>query len=113
MPRQKIPPEAFSYYRDLGVERSYQAVANHYGVTKKAVTNRAIKEGWQKRLEKLETLKSVNSIQELKEQRLKALSLIQAKAIETLKRVPFTSPMDAVRAMVLSIRELRVELGEC
>ena len=47
---RKIPPDAFDFYFSLGPPRSYQAVANKYGVTKRAVTNLAGREDWQRRL---------------------------------------------------------------
>ncbi len=34
----KIPPDALEYYLVLGPDRSYQKVADHYGVSKRAVT---------------------------------------------------------------------------
>ena len=48
--RLKITPDAFDYYRSLGPSRSYQKVAEHYGATKKAVSDHATKEGWRRRL---------------------------------------------------------------
>ena len=48
----KIPPDAFDYYFGLGTGRSYQAVADRYGVTKRAVTNYATRERWRERLPK-------------------------------------------------------------
>ncbi len=51
---KKIPPEAFDHYFSLGPPRSYQAVAERYGVTKRAVTNLARREDWQRRLTEIE-----------------------------------------------------------
>ena len=48
MPARKIPPEAFDHYFSLGPERSYEAVARKYGVTKRAVTKLAKRESWQR-----------------------------------------------------------------
>ena len=39
---RKIPPEAFDFYFELGPGRSYQAVADHFSVTKQAVTKKAV-----------------------------------------------------------------------
>ena len=47
---KKLPPDAFHYYVGLGVNRSYQAVAEKYGVSKRAVTSRAVQEDWQGRV---------------------------------------------------------------
>ena len=38
---RKIPPDAFAYYFSLGPNRSYLAVAKHFGVSKQAVTKLA------------------------------------------------------------------------
>jgi hypothetical protein len=35
--RGKLPFDTFDFYFGLGPSRSYQAVADHYGVTKRAV----------------------------------------------------------------------------
>ena len=42
MGRTKLPAEALEYYLALGVDRSYQAVADHFGVTKQTIVNRAL-----------------------------------------------------------------------
>ena len=42
----KIPPDALEYYLGLGPDRSYQKVADHYGVSKRAVTKLAARERW-------------------------------------------------------------------
>ena len=55
MPRKlKLPRESFEKYIEMGCSRSYQAIAEHYGVSKVAVTNRARSEKWQERLVALE-----------------------------------------------------------
>lgn len=46
----KLPDDAFQFYLSLGADRSYEAVAHHYGVTKRAVTKRAANENWQDKL---------------------------------------------------------------
>ena len=50
----KIPTDAFDFYFSLGPGRSYQAVADKVGVSKRAVTKCADREGWQARLHDLE-----------------------------------------------------------
>ena len=50
----KIPPDALQYYLGLGLDRSYQKVADHYGVSKRAVTKLAARERWQDKVIELE-----------------------------------------------------------
>ncbi len=116
---RKIPSDAFDVYFALGTERSYQALADKYGVTKKAITLAAKRERWQQRILELEAKareasdqKIRESLEERTERNLTRLRFIQAKAIETLKRVPIESAMDAVRAFTGTLREERVILGE-
>jgi hypothetical protein len=51
---KRIPTDAFEYYLGLGPSRSYQAVAEKYDVSKRAVTALASREGWQVRMGKIE-----------------------------------------------------------
>ena len=43
---KRIPDDAFSFYASLGPTRSYQAVADRYWVSKRAVVKHAAKEKW-------------------------------------------------------------------
>ncbi|RMF71541.1 MAG: hypothetical protein D6744_17815, partial [Planctomycetota bacterium] len=54
MGRQSLPVDAFEYYVALGPKRSYQAVADHFGTSKRSVARRAASENWQTRLRELE-----------------------------------------------------------
>ena len=65
--KRKIPSDAFEFYVSLGPSRSYQAVADHYDVTKRAVTQCATREGWAERLSKLEREAREKSDQKLGE----------------------------------------------
>ena len=51
---RKIPTDAFDHYFSMGPGRSYQAVADKYGVSKRAVTYAAKREEWPKRLMDIE-----------------------------------------------------------
>lgn len=115
----KIPPEAFDFYFSLGPGRSYQAVAEKYGVTKKAVTNLAKRENWQQRLADIEAKAREEADQQkadeskrAHEHRMKALRLVLGKGVEALQRLSFESPADAARAVGLAVKEMRVELDE-
>src|SRR5206468_8715132 len=51
---KKIPTDAFDFYFSLGPARSYQAVADKYQVSKRAVVGVAKREDWQRRLSEVE-----------------------------------------------------------
>ncbi len=116
---KKIPADAFDHYFSLGPGRSYQQVADRYGVTKRAVTALAKREIWQTRHAEIEEKARVrldekkgDALDAAHEQRLKALRLVLGKGIEGLRGMSIDSPRDAVQAIGLAVREIRVELGE-
>lgn len=115
----KIPPDAFAYYHALGSGRSYQGVAEHFGVSKRSVVDRAVKENWQARLAEVEAKaraaaddRIVETLDALNGRHLRMLRMIQGKAIEALKSMPLATAMDAVRALDMSIKQERTILGE-
>ena len=115
----RIPPEAFDFYVALGPDRSYQKVADEYGVSKRAVTKLAGREGWQRRLEDLERRsrersdeKAVESLEAMSERHLRLLKLVQGRALETLRSMPLTTAMEAVRALDMAIRQERLVRGQ-
>ncbi len=115
----KIPPDAFTFYFGLGSDRSYQAVADRYGVSKRSVTKLAVQENWQDRIATLGRKARENSDQRILEtledmngRHLKTLRVIQGKALETLKAMPLASAMEAVRALDMSIGKERIIRGE-
>ncbi len=119
MPQRRIPHDAFDFYFGLGPDRSYEKVASRYGFTKRAITKVAARERWQARIEKVEAeararsdLKKVDTLAVEKERHLQALRLVLGKGIEGLRAMAITHPMDAVRAIGIAVREIRVELGE-
>lgn len=116
---RKLPPDAFDFYQALGQSRSYQAVADRYRVTKRAVTLLAAREQWQERVLELERKarvrsdeKAVESLEEMNTRHLKVLRFIQSRSIETMKSTPLDSAMDAVRAYALSVDKERLIRGE-
>jgi transposase len=116
---RKLPADALEYYVQLGAGRSYAAVAAKFGVSKRAVTKRAEKEGWQKRVAELETKarqavekRAVESLEQMNERHLLSLKVVQGKALEALRKMPLDSAIDAVRALDLGIRQERLIRGE-
>jgi hypothetical protein len=116
---KKIPPDAFEQYMALGPSRSYRAVATRYKVSKRAVTNLALREKWQEKVQDLESKakeaavqKSQETLEAINARHLKALRVIQGKALEALRQMPLESAMDAVRAIDIAVRQERVIVGE-
>jgi len=115
----RIPPEAFEYYAGLGPSRSYKAVAERFGVSKRAVVEYARVDQWQERLAALEAKAKENSeqrilesLEAMNERHLKSLRVVQGKALEALKGMSLTTAMDAIRALDLAIKRERTIRGE-
>lgn len=116
---RKIPDNAFEVYAAMGERRSYQAVADRYGVSKRSVVKRAIAESWQERLVRVESTarekvdaKTAETLEVMNERHLKILQAIQARALEALRSIPLRTAFDAIRALELSIRQERLIRGE-
>ncbi len=116
---KKIPPEAFDFYFSLGPGRSYQAVADRYGVSKRAVTNLAKREDWQRRLVEIEAKareeadkKNAQTLKAIHERQLQSLRLVQRRAIERLRETPLETSAEAARALAGAIKQENVILGE-
>ncbi len=115
----KLPDDAFEYYVSLGGARSYRVVAEKYGVSKRAVTNRATRDHWQDRLreimrraQKKAEAALGETLAEMFERHLRLLQVIQGKALESLKSMPLTSAWDAVKALDMVMdREAKIRAG--
>ena len=116
---RKIPPDAFEFYFGLGPDRSYQAVADKYGVSKRAITSVASREGWQARMLKIDREsreksdhRAVEALDAVREKHLGALQFVLGKAIEALRSMPLDTAMEAVRAIEMVIRQERLVRGD-
>ncbi len=116
---RKIPPDAFEFYHSLGPGRSYQAVADEYGVTKRAVTDFAKRERWSQRLEAIERearersdKKIAETLEEIRGRHLKTLRAMNARALSALQQFPLNSGMEAMRAAEMVIKLERLIAGE-
>jgi hypothetical protein len=117
--RRKIPPEAFSHYLSLGQSRSYESVAAHFNVSKRAITNLAVRENWQMKLKDAERQarekaeeKALESLEEMNLRHLKTVQLIQRKALDGMRTLPLASGIDCVRALTLALEKERLIRGE-
>jgi predicted DNA-binding protein YlxM (UPF0122 family) len=116
---RKIPPEAFDFYLSLGVKRSYQAVAEHFNVSKSAVVGCAKREEWQKRVAQIDAkaraatdTKAVQSREELIDHHLKLWQAVERRSLEALRAFPLSSAIDAVRALNMATRNTMLLRGE-
>lgn len=117
--RNKIPEDAFDYYLALGPGRTYATVAQHFQVSVRGVTKRALKDGWQARIAKIEEAarhkadeKAAETLEAVNGRHLKTLRLIQAKAIQALQSMSLDSALAAVRSLDIAIKHERLILGE-
>lgn len=116
---KRIPDDALDAYIALGTARSYQALADRYGCTKKSITKRALKERWQERIAEIESKarersaqKAVETLEEMRTRHLKAFRALELKALEALRSMTLESPADVVRALEVAVRNERIALGE-
>ncbi len=115
----KIPADAFEFYMGLGPSRSYQAVADRYGVTKRAVVKHAAKERWAERLHEIQEKARAESdkelaadVTEMRDRHRKMLRAMAARALMGMKELSLKSGMEAIRAAELVIRMERIVFGE-
>lgn len=118
MARKRIPDNAFERYLAMGASRSYRALAEELGLSKKAITRHAVRDGWADRLMHAESEASaqaqeraVSDITTFQDKYTKLLHLIQAKALAVLKSAPAMTAADATKALITAIREERNVLG--
>jgi hypothetical protein len=116
---KKLPPDAFEYYFALGPERSYERVAKHFGVSKRAVTKRAKRDDWQGRANAIERKardrsdrKAVETRAEMDDRHVQLLRAVMVKGLQALKNHSLDSAMEAVRALEASIRLERLIRGQ-
>ena len=116
---QRIPIGAFEYYVGLGNDRSYELVASHFHVTKRAITKAAARERWVERLEKIERdaqtrvdEKLTESIEQMRLRHSKMLRAMASRAVKALQEYPLTSGMEGLRAAEAVIKLERLVAGE-
>jgi hypothetical protein len=115
----KLTADAFTLYVALGPERSYDAVAKHYGASKKTVTRVADREQWQARLEAIERkareatdAKLSDELHEMSLRHRKLLLAMATRAATAIQTFPLESGMEGIRAAELVIKLERLIAGE-
>ena len=116
---RKLPQEAFEYYLELGMDRSYQSVADHFGVSKVAVVNRGKKERWQDRLRNLERRsrersehKALDDMDAVRQRQLKAARYVQTRALEAMRTLPAEKAARLASALSVGWKHELLLLGE-
>jgi hypothetical protein len=116
---KRLPANAFAYYLSLGAERGYDAVATHFGVSRKTVARAAAREDWQQRVAQADAKardeaqqQYVDSIRQMNEQHLKVLQFVMSRGVEGLKNASVSNFADALRAVSLAIDKERLIRGE-
>jgi hypothetical protein len=111
--------ELFQFYVSLGDMRSYQRVADHYGVLKNTITRIAVDNEWLARLKLIEAearreadKKLAEMRTEMHERHLKLAKFVQSKAVQGLQAHSFDNARDASRALVDGVKMERVVQGE-
>jgi hypothetical protein len=111
--------ELFQYYVSLGDARSYQKVADHFGLNKTAITRIAADHEWLARLKLIEAearrdadKKLADMRAEAYERHLKLAKFVQSKAVQGLQAHSFDTARDASRALVDGVKLERTVLGE-
>lgn len=114
-----LPADALEYYVSLGAERSYQAVADHYGVAKITVTRMATDERWQERIRDIEQKareksekRIADQMDAVRERHITSARILQAKALEALKNLPPEKAIRAAQALSIGWKHELLVLGE-
>lgn len=115
----RLPDDAYTVYAAMGADRSYQAVADRYGVSKGAVGKRAKKENWAAKVAELERraaeeseAKAVEEMKAVKKRQLNAARVLQARAAQVLQSLPPERALRAASALQIGWKHELLLLGE-
>ena len=116
---KRLPPESFDHYLELGPTRSYEAVAQKYGVSKVTVVRHANKNRWQQRLREAEqrvreeqNKRAVDTLQAVKERQLTEARILEHRALEALKTLPPEKASKAAMMLNIAWKHELLLLGE-
>ncbi len=119
MKNSMVPPDAFALYVGMGQDRTYEAVAKHYGLCKRTILRAAIRDRWQQRLEDIEReaqaatdAKLAKAMLDMNMRHRKLLLGIASRAAQALSQFELKSAMEAVRAAEVAVKLERLLAGE-
>ena len=115
----KIPIDAFAFYVALGADRSYQLVAEHFKVSKRAVQKAANREDWAGRLEAIEKktrelndAKLADTMHDRDMRHRKMILAMASRAAKAIQEHTLDSCMDGIKAAEVAIKLERLIAGE-
>ena len=115
----RVPSNAYDVYLEMGEGRSYQALADHFEVSKTAIVKRAKKEKWRERIARLEEEarkrveeQAIDEMQLVRERQLKGSRLLQSRALQVLKDEPPARGIRAAAALNIAWKHELLILGE-
>ncbi|MBL8801040.1 MAG: hypothetical protein JNN27_03530 [Planctomycetes bacterium] len=115
---KKIPEDAFAFYVALGPDRSYDAVARKYAVTKRAVVKHARRANWVERLAAIEVetrrmtdQKLADELHSINVQHSKLLRAMASRVATGLSNFQLNSAMEAMRGAEIVIKLQRLIAG--
>jgi len=116
---RKIPDDAYEDYLAMGTERSYQALAERYGVSKTAIVQRAKKEGWQERIENLQRESQqraenqvLDEMDKIRERQLAEARFLQHRALKALQDADPSKCGQLANALNIAWKHELLLLGE-
>lgn len=111
--------DAFAVYVSLGVDRSHAAIAEQYGVSKRAITKIASLDNWAERLRAIEEAarkrteeQLVETMAQTRERHLRTIKAICSRALASLRDLRFHSAMECVRAIEITMKLERSILAD-
>jgi hypothetical protein len=115
----RIPDDAFDFYVSLGADRTYEAVAAHFGVSHSGIKKAARRENWQDRIADIEAevqgrinKRFADEAEEMRDRHLKTVRAMMGRALKGIQQFPLANGMEAIRAAELTIRLERLIMGE-
>jgi len=117
--KRRLPADAFEHYFSLGIDRSYEAVAKHFGVHIATVKRHAKKDDWPERLRERERQareladqKAREQMDQVIERHLKGARILQSKALEALRSQSPDQALRAATALNIAWKHELLILGE-
>ncbi|MFN0007036.1 MAG: hypothetical protein ACKVXR_03935 [Planctomycetota bacterium] len=114
----KLPATAFEVYVGMGESRTYRGVAEHFEVSLRAVTKRASRDDWKRRLASLEArarramdARLLSAEVARRKRHFQELLGLQERSLKAIQDFPIRSATEALDVMARAIYLERTILG--